>query len=109
MQVLQEFYVNVTRKVKTPISSSEAAATLEDLLAWTVHSPAGRDVLSAVELQDRESLSFWYAMIVGSARSLGCETLYSEDMNSGQSYYDGVVVVNPLEQRGKDSGAEEKP
>lgn len=96
VQVLQEFYVNVTHKVKTPISRAEATAIVEDLTAWTVHSPGGRDVLSAIELQGRESLSFWDAMIVTSARSLGCEVLYSEDMNPGQSY-DGVTVVNPLE------------
>lgn len=95
VQVLQEFYVNVTRKVKMPISRAEAATIVEDLTAWTVHSPGGRDVLLAIELQGRQSLSFWDAMIITSARSLGCEVLYSENMNPGQSY-DGVAVVNPL-------------
>ena len=107
VQVLQEFYVNVTRKVKTPISRMQAAAIVEDLTAWEVHSPGGKDVLSAIELQGRESLSFWDAMIVTSARSLGCEVLYSEDMNPGQRY-DGVTVVNPLEgRRGQETSAEQ--
>jgi predicted nucleic acid-binding protein len=53
-------------------------------------------VLAAIELHERASLSFWDAMILRSAASLGCGTLYTEDLNAGQSY-DGVVVKNPFE------------
>jgi predicted nucleic acid-binding protein len=53
-----------------------------------------------VELHERVGVSFWDAMILTSARSLGCRILYSEDLNAGQSY-DGVVAVNPFETREK--------
>ncbi|MEJ7873514.1 MAG: PIN domain-containing protein [Rubrobacteraceae bacterium] len=96
VQVLQEVFVNVTRKVSQPLAAREAATLVEDLSAWRVHSPGPRDVLSAVELHERADVSFWDAMILTSARSLGCGVLYSEDLNPGQSY-DGVLVVNPLE------------
>ncbi|AHY48340.1 putative nucleic-acid-binding protein contains PIN domain (plasmid) [Rubrobacter radiotolerans] len=95
VQVLQEFYVSVTRKVRRPVSREEATGMVEDFLSWTVHSPLGRDVVHAAELGRRESLSFWDAMILTSARTLGCGVLLSEDLNPGQSY-DGVKVVNPL-------------
>lgn len=97
VQVLQELFVNLTRKVPRPLSAREAASLVEDLSLWTVHSPGPRDVLSAIELHERVGVSFWDAMILTSARTLGCRVLYSEDLNAGQSY-DGVRVVNPIEE-----------
>ena len=96
VQVLQELFVNLTRKVPNPLSARDAATLIEDLSAWTVHSPGVRDVLSAIELHERMSVSFWDAMILTSARSLGCRVLYSEDLSAGQSY-DDVLVVNPFD------------
>ena len=100
MQVLQELFVNLTRKVPKPLSAREAAVLVEDLFAWTVHSPGPRDVLYAIELHERAGVSFWDAMILTSARSLGCRVLYSEDLSAGQSY-DGVLVVNPFDTVGR--------
>lgn len=105
VQVLQELYVNVTRKVPKPLATRDAATLIEDLSVWTVHSPGPRDVLSAIELQGRESVSFWDAMILTSARSLGCAVLYSEDLNPGQSY-DGVRVVNPFDRDGAEGAGD---
>ncbi len=96
VQVMQELFVNLTRKVPKPLSVREAAALIEDLSAWTVHSPGVRDVLYAIELHERMDVSFWDAMILTSANSLGCRVLYSEDLSAGQTY-DGVLVVNPLD------------
>ena len=96
VQVLQELFVNLTRKVPKPLPARDVASLVEDLSAWTVHAPGSRDVLSAIELHERAGVSFWDAMILTSARSLGCRVLYSEDLNAGQSY-DGVRVVNPFE------------
>lgn len=96
VQVLQELFVNLTRKVPRPLPARDAASLVEDISTWTVHSPGPRDVLSAIELHERMDISFWDAMILTSARSLGCPVLYSEDLNAGQSY-DGVLVVNPFD------------
>jgi predicted nucleic acid-binding protein len=98
VQVLQELFVNLTRKVPKPLSAREVAALIEDLSAWTVHSPGVRDVLYAIELHERMDVSFWDAMILTSANSLGCRVLYSEDLSAGHSY-DGVLVVNPFDVR----------
>jgi predicted nucleic acid-binding protein len=95
IQVLQEFYVNITRKVARPLDPTEARQIVADLGHWRVHSPTVNDVLDAIMLQQRHGLSFWDAMIVTSAIQLGCATVWSEDLNAGQDY-DGARVANPF-------------
>lgn len=95
IQVLQEFYVNVTRKVPHPLSPEAAAQIITDLSVWQVHTPNASDLLEAIQFHTRHQLSFWDAMILTSARRLGCVRLWSEDMNTGQEY-EGVTVVNPF-------------
>jgi len=66
-----------------------------DLARWHVHSPDAVDALAAIEIHRRTGASFWDAMILRSAKQLGCKTLHSEDLNSGQTY-EGVQVRNPF-------------
>jgi predicted nucleic acid-binding protein len=96
IQVLQEFYVNVTRKVARPLARATAAQLIADLSVWRVHSPRVEDVLDAIRLQERYTLSFWDAMILTSAIQLGCRTLWSEDLKPGQSYAQ-VQVIDPFQ------------
>jgi predicted nucleic acid-binding protein len=95
VQVLQEFYVTVTQKVRLPLPAEIAANVVEDLSFWRVYAPNAKDVLGAIALQQRYGLSFWDAMIIHSAVQLQCQVIWSEDMNPGQSY-GGVRVVNPF-------------
>lgn len=95
IQVLQEFYVNVTRKSAIPLPADQAAQLIRDFSDWVVHRPGVKDVLSAIELHLRHGISFWDAMIVQSARQSGCELLWSEDLSPDQDY-DGVKVINPF-------------
>lgn len=95
LQVLQEFYVNVTRKVAKPLDNAAAAAIIASLAAWTVHLPDVDDLLGAIELQRSEQVSFWDAMILHSAKRLDCEMVWSEDLNPGQQY-NSVQVNNPF-------------
>ena len=95
IQVLQEFYVTVTRKVTRPLPIAEAARIVADLSVWKVHAPQTEDVLGAIEIQQRYGIAFWDAMVVRSALRLGCQTLWSEDLNPSQAY-EGVTVVNPF-------------
>jgi predicted nucleic acid-binding protein len=53
------------------------------------------DVLDAIQLQALHKLSFWDAMILSSAVSLGCGTIWSEDLSPGQKY-GPVTVQNPF-------------
>jgi predicted nucleic acid-binding protein len=95
IQVLQEFYVTVTQKVKRPLSPQTTAQIIQDLQVWHMHTPKPEDVLSAIQLQTRYQISFWDAMIIQSAVQLKCSTLWSEDFNAGQIFL-GVSVENPF-------------
>lgn len=95
IQVLQEFYVTVTRKVTHPLSPEIAAQHMADLAAWKIHRPHIGDLLYAIQIQSRFQLSFWDAMIIASANQLECMTVWSEDLSDGQ-VYDRVRVRNPL-------------
>ena len=95
VQVLQEFYVNATRKVATTIDPEVAVDRLKSLTRWRVHSPLPDDVIAAATLSSRHQLSFWDAMIVRSAAELHCTTLWTEDLNDGQ-LIEGVRLANPF-------------
>lgn len=95
VQILQEFFVTVTRKIPKPLGAEAAKEVIADLARWRVHVPAADDVLGAIGLHQRTGISFRDAMMVRSAVEIGCEVIYSEDLNHGQ-LYDGVRVENPF-------------
>jgi predicted nucleic acid-binding protein len=99
VQVLQEFFVTVTRKIARPLSPETAKEIITDLSRWYVHAPAADDVLAAISIHQDTGISFWDAMIVRSAAEIGCTVLYSEDLNTGQEYT-GVRVENPFQPPG---------
>ena len=94
-QVLQEFYVNVTAKIPTPISPAEARAVGGRYLAWHVVANTADRVMRASEIQERHRLSFWDALIIAAAVNAGAVTLLSEDLNNGQ-VVEGVKILKPL-------------
>ncbi|MDQ3398398.1 MAG: PIN domain-containing protein [Deinococcota bacterium] len=94
VQVLQEFY-NVTTR-KQLLTLPLAGASVRWYAQWTIHEPSARDVISAIGLHQEILASFWDAMILTSAARLGCELLWSEDLNPEQ-HYGGVQVRNPFE------------
>ena len=96
IQVLQEFFVAVTRKIAKPLDTETAKEIVADLSRWRVHVPAADDVLGAIGIQQRAGISFWDAMIIRSAAEMSCAVLYSEDLNAGQDY-SGVRVENPFQ------------
>jgi predicted nucleic acid-binding protein len=95
IQVLQEFFVTATRKIPKPLEAPAAAGIIDDLAHWHVHAPTAADVLAAIDIHQRTGASFWDAMILRSAKELGCQTLHSEDLNPGQAY-EGVQILNPF-------------
>lgn len=94
-QILQEFFVNVTRKCAHPPTAIEAQSWVADYLQWQVVVNDGAAILEAIDLQTRYQLSFWDALVVQAAHAAGAELLYSEDLNHGQ-LYGSVRVENPL-------------
>jgi predicted nucleic acid-binding protein len=98
VQVLQEFYVNATRKLRKPLTSAKALGIINEYLTWTVVENTGALLTAAISLQQRTRLSFWDSLIVQAAIDGECNRLYSEDLNAGQRF-GTVVVVNPFARR----------
>jgi len=95
VQVLQEFYVTVTRKLKKPMSAARALDVVREYLSWPVIENTGALLVDAVGLQQKAQLSFWDAMVVQAAINGGCDKLYTEELNAGQRL-GSVLVVNPF-------------
>lgn len=95
IQVLQEFYVTTTRKLAQPLSILEASQIITDLGLWRIHQPQVEDILSAVQIQQRHQLSFWDSMIIRSANQLGCNVIWTEDLNEGQ-LVEGCLIKSPF-------------
>jgi predicted nucleic acid-binding protein len=95
VQVLQEFFVTVTRKVADPLSVDEAADRIREFTTWKVFAPAADDVLAAIALHKQAKVSFWDAMVVQAAAESGCDTLWTEDLNDGQVLR-GVRIRDPF-------------
>ncbi|WP_305046735.1 PIN domain-containing protein [Geoalkalibacter sp.] len=94
-QVLQEFYVTVTRKLAEPLtaeSAEEAVATLADLNITPVDPPL---IIAAIQRCRRMKISFWDALIIESAIAAGARLLLSEDLQHGRSI-DGLTIENPF-------------
>ncbi len=94
-QVLQEFYAVAVTKVRLQMTPEEALAVVQSLAVFPVCTINCDLVLAAIELQQRYKISYWDAAILTAARIMGCEVVFSEDMNAGQDY-GGVRVVNPF-------------
>jgi predicted nucleic acid-binding protein len=94
-QVLQEFYVTVTMKLKPGMTVDAARRDVRALLEWKPR-PVDQSVIEgAWMIQDRFRVSWWDALIVSSAQAAECEILLSEDFQEGQDF-GGVRVVNPF-------------
>ncbi len=94
-QILQEFYVTVTRKLPKPLTQRAAREIIDTYRAWPVHRPEVDDVIAASELEERHQLSFWDALVIVSAQRSGAQTLLSEDLQDGQRIGE-LVIVNPF-------------
>lgn len=94
-QVLQEFYVNVTRKIPAPLSRARARGILQSYLSWQVELNGPEIILFASEIEERHHVTFWDAMIVASAVRAGAERILTEDLNHGQ-VIEGVQIQNPF-------------
>jgi predicted nucleic acid-binding protein len=93
-QVLQEFYVNVTRKIAKPLTKRGAREIVEDFSVWCVDTTAA-DVTAAFRIEDESRISFWDALICASALKSGAKVILSEDMSTGQKIA-GIRVENPF-------------
>ncbi len=94
-QVLQEFYVNATRKLPKPITAARARLIVARYGNWTVARIEPADIVAASRLEKRHRQSFWDALIITSAARLGATTLISEDLQHGRRIA-GLTIIDPF-------------
>lgn len=94
-QVMNEYFVTVTRKLKPGIPASLAWKDLVALKAWNPVSIDWILLERAQKLFTENSLSWWDAMIVAAAQKGNCGILYSEDLNDGQ-LFGNLLIKNPF-------------
>ncbi|MCZ7562560.1 MAG: PIN domain-containing protein [Burkholderiales bacterium] len=94
-QVLSEFFVTITRKLKLPVPHGDAARLVRDLARLPVVAIDAELVQRAIEWSRRHDLAYWDALIVAAASSGGATALISEDLQHGQTI-EGVRIVNPF-------------
>jgi predicted nucleic acid-binding protein len=96
VQVLQEFYVNVTRKIASPLSKEEARLVVNSYTVWCTETTAA-EIAAAFRIEDESRIKFWDALIVASAAKASAVRILSEDMND-QQIIAGVRIENPFVQ-----------
>jgi predicted nucleic acid-binding protein len=94
MQVLQEFYATVTRKLATPLPKADARAIVEDFAHWCV-ATTPEEIKEAFRIEDEARIGFWDALIVAAAIKSGAKRILSEDLNHGQTIA-GIQIENPF-------------
>lgn len=97
LQVLQEFYVNVTRKIPSPLPKNVARVVVESYSSWCVETTPS-DISTAFRIEDAARIGFWDALIVASAVRIGATRILSEDLNAGQRIA-GIPVENPFRRK----------
>jgi predicted nucleic acid-binding protein len=93
-QVLQEFYVNVTRKISHPMSKESARLVVSSYTIWCVDTTSA-EISNAFRIEDESRIGFWDALIVASALRSAATRILSEDLNAGQTIA-GIRIENPF-------------
>ena len=81
IQVLQELFVSLTRKLPSPVDVATARSIVADLATWRVVEPRTMHILSAIEAAHRWQVSFWDAMILTSRPAGRRAVVWTEDLN----------------------------
>lgn len=95
VQVLNEFYVNATRKLKPPVAPGDARAEVRRYQRWQPWLNDHATVESAWAVEARYGLSYWDALMVAAAQHQDCTVLLTEDLQHDQQF-ERVRIVNPF-------------
>ncbi len=94
-QVLQEFYVTVTRKLKPGMDERSAQKAVRRFLVWAPAVIDASVLEQAWTIQARYGLSFWDALVIGTALLQNCDRVLTEDLQDGQDF-EGLLVTDPF-------------
>jgi predicted nucleic acid-binding protein len=93
LQVLQEYFVTVTRKLH--VEATVARRKVELLSEFDVAAVGVADILAAIDLHRLHGFSFWDALVLQAAKQAGCSIVFSEDLQSARELQ-GMRIVNPF-------------
>ena len=94
VQVLQELYVVLTRKMGIAEEDAESIVQRYAKLPTIVITDPPL-VLRGIEISRKYKISFWDALIVSAAKKGGCRVLFTEDLSHGMKLA-GVEIINPF-------------
>jgi predicted nucleic acid-binding protein len=95
-QVLQEFFVTVTRKLPAPLTKEQAKRAVQDFARLPVVRVDPDIILNAIDTMQRYRLSFWDSLIIQAALRGDATVIYSEDLQPGQTI-ETIRVENPFQ------------
>jgi len=96
VQVLQEFFVTLSKKFAVALSPDDVKREVRDLsgLLKVIETDVAL-VLDSIKLSRRYTLSFWDGLIIQAALRSGASVLYTEDLQDGQ-VFESLTVCNPF-------------
>ncbi|HYN77163.1 MAG TPA: PIN domain-containing protein [Lamprocystis sp. (in: g-proteobacteria)] len=97
-QVLKEFYSVSTRRLARPLTPDQARRVVGALVMYPVVIEDIPLIQAAIELSQRDNISFWDALIVEAARRAKAKILYTEDLQDGRDF-EGLKVENPFREQ----------
>jgi len=95
IQVLQELFVTVTKKIPKPLDVKTTRDIVRDFLLWEVVDNDGELMMAAMDVQMKYSYAFWDSLIIAAAIKSGASILLTEDLNNGQ-IIEGFMIKNPF-------------
>ncbi|MBU4319246.1 MAG: PIN domain-containing protein [Proteobacteria bacterium] len=94
-QVLQEFYITLTKKIPRPLTGNTVRGILMSYSSWEIVLNDPKLIFQASEIEEANHISFWDALIVSAAFSGNASVILTEDLNHGQ-YIEGILIKNPF-------------
>src|SRR5450759_4266674 len=95
IQVLQELFVTVTKKIPKPLDVKTTRDIVRDFLLWEVVDNDGELMMAAMDVQMKYYYAFWDSLISAAAIKSGASILMTEDLNNGR-IIEGVLIKNPF-------------
>jgi Predicted nucleic-acid-binding protein, contains PIN domain len=95
IQVLQEFFISVTKKIPKPLDVKTTRDIVRDFLLWEAVENDGELMLAAMDVQMKYQYAFWDSLIIAAAVKSGVSMLLTEDLSNGQ-IIEGVLIKNPF-------------
>lgn len=94
-QVLQEFYVTLTKVGRSLLTREEAGELVNDFAEFPLVQVDKNIISWAMKRHQSKVFSFWDALIVEAALQSGCSQLLSEDMQDGL-VIGSLTIRNPF-------------